>query len=53
VDSATFANRLHEASQWARDFGQGFVEEELPLPLVFRVRLNASYYRGPDRRVFG
>jgi hypothetical protein len=55
VDREAFAGRLHDATQFARDFAERFVEERLPWPLAFRVRLNASYDAPPfhpDIRVF-
>lgn len=42
-----FAARLREAAATARDFARSFVEQPLPDPVVFRVRLNSSYDGDP------
>lgn len=42
-----FAARLRDAAAVARDFARRFVEEPLPDPVVFRVRLNS--YDGDSR----
>lgn len=42
-----FAQRLHEAATAARDFARTFIEETLPDPMLFRLRLNSSYDGNP------
>jgi hypothetical protein len=49
VERETLADRLRQAAESTRDFSQGFVLEELPDDLLFRVRLNSSYDRNPLR----
>lgn len=49
MERITFALRLHEAAAAAREFALAHVEEKLPEPLRFRVRLNCSYDRNPLR----
>ncbi len=55
MERAVFTQRFHEASARARDFSREFIEEPLPDPMLFRLRLNASYDGNPlheDERVF-
>ena len=50
-----FRARLELASERAREFAGQWIEERLPEPLRFRVRLNQSYDGNPlhvDERVF-
>jgi len=49
MERITFALRLHEAAAAACEFALAHVEEKLPGPLHFRVRLNCSYDRNPLR----
>jgi hypothetical protein len=49
MERITFALRLHEAAAAARKFALSHVEEKLPEPLRFRVRLNCSYDGNPLR----
>jgi len=43
VNREVFAARFAASAQAARQFAQSLVSEELPEPLLFRVRLNRSY----------
>jgi hypothetical protein len=43
VNREVFAARFAASVRAARDFAQSLVSEDLPEPLVFRVRLNRSY----------
>lgn len=43
MEREVFAGRLREAAVAARDFARRFIEEPLPDPMLFRVRLNSSY----------
>src|SRR4051794_7020080 len=55
MERALFAHRLDVAAAAARDFARSFVEEMLPDPILFRVRLNQSYDGHPrvgDEQVF-
>jgi hypothetical protein len=47
VEREVFARRLHEAAVAARDFARRFIEEPLPDPMLFRLRLNSSYDGNP------
>lgn len=55
VERAVFSQRFRDASAVARDFARRYIEEPLPEPLLFRLRLNASFDGNPlheDERVF-
>ncbi|MBU2666592.1 hypothetical protein KOI35_24085 [Actinoplanes bogorensis] len=47
MDRDVFAGRLHASAEAAWAFARKFVAEELPAPLLFRVRLNQSYDGNP------
>jgi hypothetical protein len=47
VEREQFARRLDEAATTARDFARKYIEEPLPDPMLFRVRLNSSYDANP------
>jgi hypothetical protein len=47
VEKLLFTQRLEDAAVVARDFARTFLEEELPDPMLFRVRLNSSYDGNP------
>jgi hypothetical protein len=55
VERELFERRLREAATVARDFARKYIEEPLPDPILFRLRLNSSYDGNPrvgDERVF-
>jgi hypothetical protein len=55
MEREVFTQRFHEASAQARDFCRQFIDESLPDPMLFCLRLNASYDGNPlheDERVF-
>lgn len=43
MERELFERRLREAATVARDFARKFIEEPLPDPILFRLRLNSSY----------
>lgn len=50
-----FTQRFQEASAQVRNFAREFIEEPLPDPMLFRLRLNASYDGNPlhqDERTY-
>ena len=47
VERDVFARRLHAAAIAARDFAREFIQEALPDPMQFRLRLNSSYDGNP------
>lgn len=55
MERELFASRLREAAVAARDFARKYIEEPLPDPTLFRLRLNNSYDGNPrvgDEHVF-
>ncbi len=43
MERELFERRLREAATVARDVARKFIEEPLPDPILFRLRLNSSY----------
>lgn len=55
MERELFERRLREAATSARDFAREYIEEPLPNPMLFRLRLNSSYDGTPrvgDETVF-